>query len=79
MNTLTMRLQHFGHRMLCQPIDLQVGAELTQFVGNGNVTLCMPQPNGRGDIECAFAAIAPTRPGQRWWRGAHSLMLLCRL
>ena len=55
---LALGLQHHGHRMLCQPIDLQIGDELLQLLGDGHIAPGVPQPDRRRQVE------RPLSPGQ---------------
>ena len=65
------RRQQLGHRVLGQPVNLQIGVELAQLVGDGHVALGMPEPDGRGDEQGALrsgggsAGPAPRAGGPR--------------
>ncbi len=59
---LAARLQHGGDRMLRQPVDLEVGMQLAQLVGDRRVTLCVAEPDRRGDVERALAARLAAHP-----------------
>src|SRR5712691_3982292 len=56
--------------MLGQPVDLEVGPQAAQFVGDGDVTLSMTKPDGRRDVQCSLATVPGPPPGQsgcrRW-------------
>ena len=54
MDPLTSRLEHLGHRVLGKPVDLEVGMQLAQLVSDRDVTLGMPEPDRRGDVERAL-------------------------
>ena len=47
MDPLAARLEHRRDRVLGEPVDLEVGMELAQFVGNRGVALCVPEPDRR--------------------------------
>ncbi len=60
---LAARLEHGGHRMLRQPVDLEVGVELAQLVGDRGVALGVAEPDRRGDVERAPSARTGAPPG----------------
>jgi hypothetical protein len=60
---LTVGLEHLGDGVLGQPVDLYVGVETAQLVGDGEVAAGVPQPDGRGEVEHPTGAAA--RPGPR--------------
>jgi len=67
---LAVRLQDGGDRMLCEPVDLDVGAELAQLVRDGDVALGVAEADRGGDVERA----SPARQGARpvaWLGRAH--------
>jgi len=45
MDALAAPGQQFGHRMLGQPVHLQVRVQLAQLVGDGQVPPRVPQPD----------------------------------
>src|SRR5258708_9430577 len=59
------RPEYFGDRVLGQPVNLEVGPQTAQFVGDGDVALGVTKPDGRRDVERALAAApcSPPRPG----------------
>ena len=46
MDALTARLEHRRHRMLRQPVDLQIGMQLAQLVRDRRIPLRVPSPIG---------------------------------
>ena len=46
MDAFTLGRQERGDRVLSQPVDLQVGMELAQFIGDGLVPAGMAKPDG---------------------------------
>ncbi len=61
-DALALGLQDRCQRVLSEPVDLQVGVQLAQFVGDGDVALRVTEPDGRGDVERALATVAGGRP-----------------
>ena len=45
-HALAVGPEHLGHRVLRQPVDLEVGVQLAQLVGDGDVALGVAEPNG---------------------------------
>ena len=45
-DALAACLEHCGDGMLGQPVDLKVGPQAAQLVGDGDVTLSMTKPDG---------------------------------
>ena len=62
---LAVRLEHGGDRVLGEPVDLEVGVELAQLVGDGDVALGVAQPDRRGDVQGALAARLAAGPAPR--------------
>ena len=58
-------LEHFGDGVLGQPVDLEVGPQAAQLVGNRHIALGVAQPDRRRDVERTLAAPPATSPGQR--------------
>ena len=56
MDALAARLEHRGDRVLREPVDLEVGVQLAQLVGDRDVALGVAEPDRRGDVERALAA-----------------------
>ena len=56
MDALAARLEHGRHRVLREPVDLEVGVELAQLVGDRGVALRVAEPDRGGDVEGALAA-----------------------
>ena len=54
MNVLAARFENGRHRMLGEPVDLEVGMELAQLVGDGDIALRVPEPDRRRDVESAL-------------------------
>ena len=53
---LAAGLQDPGHRMLGQPVDLEVGVQRAQLPGDGDVPQGVAEADRRGDVEQALAA-----------------------
>ena len=69
---LAARLEDRGHRVLGQPVDLEVGMELAQLVGDRDVALGVAEPDGRRDVQRAAPPVERPRPGGRSWRHRRS-------
>jgi hypothetical protein len=69
MDALPLALEHLCHRVLRQPVDLEVWHELAELLRDGDVALRVPEPDRRGDVERAPTA-RPTShpPRRRRWR-----------
>ena len=65
MDALALGLEHPGHGVLSQPVDLEVRMQLAQLPGDRHVALGVSEPDRRGDVEGALAARAPARPRAR--------------
>ena len=52
---LAARLEHLGDRVLREPVDLEVGVQLAQLVGDRDVAPRVAEPDRRGDVERAAA------------------------
>ena len=59
---LAASLEHGGDGMLGQPVDLEVGVELPQLVGDRGVPLGVAEADRRGDVEGALAAGLAAHP-----------------
>ena len=61
MDALAAGFQQPRHRILRQPVDLQVGMQLAQFPRDGDVAPPMAEADGRGEIKrlLGFAAARP--------------------
>ena len=55
-DALAARLEHGRDRMLGQPVDLEVGMELAQLVGDRDVALGVPEPDRGRDVQRPAAA-----------------------
>ena len=64
MDPLAARLEHRRDRMLREPVDLEVGMELAQLVGDRDVALRVAEPDRRGDVERAPAARLAAHPAR---------------
>jgi hypothetical protein len=62
---LSVRLEDRGYRVLSEPIDLQVGMKLAQFIGNREVAPGVAETDWRGDVEGAPAARPGAHPRRR--------------
>ena len=56
MDLLAASLEHRRHGMLGEPVDLEVGVEVAQLVGDRGVALRVAETDGGGDEERALAA-----------------------
>ena len=69
MDALAAGRQQARHRVLRQPVDLEVGMELAQLARDGDVAPPVPEADRRGEIECPLgfgrAACRPFRAGVR--------------
>ena len=66
MDALPACLQHRGHRMLSEPVDLEVGMELAQLFRDRGIALRVAEPDRRGDVERALSARLAAHPAA--WR-----------
>ncbi len=64
-DALTPFLQHPGDRVLGEPVDLQVGVELAELVGDRRVPQRMAEPDRRGDVERPLGTSGGAHPGTR--------------
>ena len=62
---LAARLEHRGDGVLREPVDLEVGVELAQLVGDRRVALRVAEADRRGDVERALAARLAAHPARR--------------
>ena len=62
---LAARLEHRGDRVLREPVDLEVGMQLAQLVGDRDVALRVAEADRRGDVERALAARLCRAPSAR--------------
>ena len=53
--SLAAPLQHLGDRVLGEPVNLKIGLELAQRVGDREVALHVAQADGAGDEQGTFA------------------------
>src|SRR6185295_18329103 len=63
MDALALPFEHPGNRILGEPIDLEVWLEPPQLTGDRDVTLGVAEPDRRGDVEGARAAVGPVDRG----------------
>ena len=54
MDPFAARLEHRGDRVLREPVDLEVGMEPAQLVGDRRVALRVAEADRRGDVEGAL-------------------------
>ena len=59
MDPLPALLEHGRDRMLGEPVDLEIGVEFAQLVGDRDVALRVAKADRRGDVERALATPAP--------------------
>ena len=64
-DSLTPFLQHPGDRVLGEPVDLQVGVQLAELVGDRRVTQRMTEPDRRRDVERPLGTAGGAHPGTR--------------
>ena len=62
MDALAAGLEDAGHGILGQPVDLEVGMEPPQLVGDRDVAPRVPEPDRRGDVEGALRPPHRARP-----------------
>src|SRR3954447_24783039 len=62
MDVLTASFEHGSHRLLGQPIDLEIGMELAQLPGDRDVALRVAEPDGRRDVERTSLPAQRSRP-----------------
>ena len=60
---LAVGLEHLRDRVLGEPIDLEVGVQPPQFVGDRDVALRVAQADRRGDVQRPPPAGAGAGPG----------------
>ena len=65
MDSLAPPLEHRRDGVLGEPVDLEVGMELAQLVGDRHVALGMAEPDRRRDVERALAARLAAHPAAR--------------
>src|SRR2546427_12372503 len=73
MNPLAPSLEHLGHRMLRQPVDLQVRAQFSQLIGDSNIALRMAEANRRRDVQCSPTTCHCAMPGANMARALDEL------
>ena len=69
MDPLTPLLEHRRHRMLREPVDLELGMQPAQLVGDRSVSLRVTEPDRRRDIQGSLAAGFAAHPARRPRRG----------
>ena len=62
MDPLPLRLEHRRHRMLGEPVDLEVRVQFPQLLGDRDVAAGVPEPDRRRDVERAPSAAERPRP-----------------
>ena len=60
---LPLRLEHGRHRVLGEPVDLEVGVQLPQLLRDRDVAPRVPEPDRRRDVERAPTPAERPRPG----------------
>jgi hypothetical protein len=68
-DALAALFQHPGDRVLGEPVDLQVGVQLAQFVGDRHVPLGVAEADRGGDVQHALAARLAAHPARACARG----------
>src|SRR5262249_38721147 len=64
-DVLALGVEHGGHRVLGQPIDLELGAEPFQFLGHGIVSVGVAELDGGGQVQSPLGAARAAGPGVR--------------
>jgi hypothetical protein len=65
---LAAPFEQLGQRVLGEPVDLDVGTQPPQLVGDGYVAAGVTEPDRRGEVEEPFGAAAgPRPPDDRGW------------
>ena len=59
MDALAAGLEQARHRVLRQPVDLQVGMQLAQLARDGDVAAPVPEADRRGEIERLLGLAPP--------------------
>ena len=62
MDALATGLEDAGHRILRQPVDLEVGVKLAELVGDRDVAPGVAEADRRGDVEGPLGPAATARP-----------------
>ncbi len=62
-DALALRFEHARHRVLGEPVDLEVGLQATQLTRDRDVALRVPEPDRRGDEECSRAPVGAVDRG----------------
>ena len=62
-DALALTLEHPGHRVLGEPVDLQVRLEPAELAGDRDVTLRVAEPDRGGDVEGPGTAVRPVDRG----------------
>ena len=70
---LAVRLEHLGDRVLSEPVDLEIGAEPAQFLGDGDVAAGVAEADRRGDVQRPPAPGQGPRPAARRRSGADEI------
>ena len=66
-DAFALGVEHGGDRVLGQPVDLQLGPQLLEFLGDGHVPAGVTEADGGGEVQRALAAGHGAGPGG----GAH--------
>ena len=64
-DALAARLEHRGDRVLREPVDLEVGVQPAQLVGDRDVAPRVAEPDRRRDVQRALAAATGRAPSGR--------------
>ncbi len=68
---LPLCLEHGRHRVLREPVDLEVGVQLPQLLGDRDVAPSVAEPDRRGDVERAPTPAERPRPRLHLRRRRH--------
>ena len=79
MDALAAGAQHRRDRVLRQPVDLEIGMQPAQLVGDRHVAARMAEPDRRGDVERALAARPSAHPARAPARGRSAKSRSSRL
>ena len=70
-DALAARLEHGCHRMLGQPVDLEVRVQPAQLVGDRDIAPGVAKSDRRGDVQRPPAAVRRAAPAARSAAGGH--------
>jgi hypothetical protein len=71
MDPLALGFEHGGHRVLREPVDLEVRVERAELLRDRHVAPGVPEPDRRRDVERPALPVQRPRPGLHLRRGRH--------